>query len=45
MPQRPGAHSLQIAGAFSPAPPGRPRVYVYACRVGGPPWPHLAGVF
>jgi hypothetical protein len=31
-------HSLQIAGAFSPAPrPGRPRVYVYACRVGGPP--------
>ena len=38
MPQKPRAHSLQIAGAFSPAPrPGRPRVYVYVCRVGGPP--------
>src|SRR4029077_8742764 len=38
MPQKPGAHSLQIAGTFSPASrPGRPRVYVYACRVGGRP--------
>jgi hypothetical protein len=24
MPQKPGAHSLQIAGAFSPAPPRAP---------------------
>lgn len=31
MPQKPGAHSLQIAGAFSPAPPRRAPACVRVC--------------
>jgi hypothetical protein len=43
----PGLTVYKLRALLAPPPrPGRPRVYVYACRVGGPrPWPHLAGVF